>query len=196
MPILKTYPRSGSFIVDTLYDKFRAFHCTHPAGWRSLKNRDSKLCSWVPWDSDLRKAALSMPGKNWKLQTRLLVREGAPHQQTRNCLKIKRQGEKICRGSQMGAWHQDGLADWLSVVMWLWLWLDSLYFCGCSSKLKNVQIRNCYRFRNKLDYVTESLLPADTTLTIEVWVTATEIVWTTPTERLPLVGEVSANFCG
>jgi hypothetical protein len=23
----------------------------------------------------------------------------------------------------MGAWHQDGLADWLSVVMWLWLWL-------------------------------------------------------------------------
>jgi hypothetical protein len=21
----------------------------------------------------------------------------------------------------MGAWHQDGLADWLSVVMWLWL---------------------------------------------------------------------------
>jgi hypothetical protein len=29
---------------------------------------------------------------------------------------------KIGRGSQMGAWHQDGLADWLSVVMWLWLW--------------------------------------------------------------------------
>jgi hypothetical protein len=23
----------------------------------------------------------------------------------------------------MGAWHLDGLADWLSVVMWLWLWL-------------------------------------------------------------------------
>jgi hypothetical protein len=21
--------------------------------------------------------------------------------------------------SQMGAWHQDGLADWLSFVMWL-----------------------------------------------------------------------------
>jgi hypothetical protein len=28
-----------------------------------------------------------MPCKNWKLQTRLLVREGAPHQQTRKCLK-------------------------------------------------------------------------------------------------------------
>jgi hypothetical protein len=25
----------------------------------------------------------------------------------------------------MGAWHQDGLADWLSVVMWLWLWLHT-----------------------------------------------------------------------
>jgi hypothetical protein len=45
-----------------------------------------------------------MPGKNWKLQTRLLVREGAPHQQTRNCLKLNREGEKLCRGSQMDAW--------------------------------------------------------------------------------------------
>jgi hypothetical protein len=39
---------------------------------------------------------------------------------------IKFQGErKFGRGSQMGAWHQDGLTDWLSVVMWLWLrfWL-------------------------------------------------------------------------
>jgi hypothetical protein len=58
-----------------------------PQGWVSLKDRDNKLCSWVPWDSDLRKTVLSMPGKNWKLQTRLLIREGAPHQQTRNCLK-------------------------------------------------------------------------------------------------------------
>jgi hypothetical protein len=28
-----------------------------------------------------------MSSKNWKVQTRLLVREGAPHQQTRNCQK-------------------------------------------------------------------------------------------------------------
>jgi hypothetical protein len=33
MPILKTYPKSGRFIVDTLYDKIRAFHCRHPVGW-------------------------------------------------------------------------------------------------------------------------------------------------------------------
>jgi hypothetical protein len=53
-----------------------------------------------------------------KLQTRPLVREGAPHQQTRTCLKIiKKRREKIGRGFQMGAWHQGGLADWLSVVI-------------------------------------------------------------------------------
>jgi hypothetical protein len=34
--------------------------------------------------------------------------------------KRKSQGErKIGRGSQMGAWREDGLADWLPVVMWL-----------------------------------------------------------------------------
>jgi hypothetical protein len=39
-------------------------------------NRDNKMCSWVPRDWDLRKAALAMPIKNGNLQTRLLVREG------------------------------------------------------------------------------------------------------------------------
>jgi hypothetical protein len=39
-----------------------------------------------------------------KLQTRLLVKEGAPYQQTRNCLKIiKEKRRKIGWGSQMGA---------------------------------------------------------------------------------------------
>jgi hypothetical protein len=53
-----------------------------PPGWASLKNRINKICSWVLRDSELRKAALAIPSKekkNWKLQTRLLVREGAPH---------------------------------------------------------------------------------------------------------------------
>jgi hypothetical protein len=48
------------------------------------------------------KTALTMPSNNWKLQTRLLVREGAPHQQTRNCLKIIKERE-IGHGTQMGA---------------------------------------------------------------------------------------------
>jgi hypothetical protein len=68
----------------------------HP-GWGSLKNRDNELCLWVPWDSDLRKTPLAMPGKNWKIYTRLLVREGAPHKQTWNCLKNnQRQNGKNC----------------------------------------------------------------------------------------------------
>jgi hypothetical protein len=47
-----------------------------------------------------------------KSQNRPLVREGAPHQQTLNYLKIieDRKGT-FGRGSQMGACHQDGLAD-------------------------------------------------------------------------------------
>jgi hypothetical protein len=40
----------------------------------------------------------------------------------------KSQGErKIRRGSQLGAWHHDELADWLSVVMWFWLLLTSCW---------------------------------------------------------------------
>jgi hypothetical protein len=56
--------------------------------------------------------------RNWKLQTQLLVREGVPHQQTRNCLRLfKERRGRIGRGSQMGTWHQDRLADWPSVVI-------------------------------------------------------------------------------
>jgi hypothetical protein len=47
-----------------------------------LKNRENKICSWVPWDSDQKKTALAMISKHWKLQARLLVREGDPQQQT------------------------------------------------------------------------------------------------------------------
>jgi hypothetical protein len=44
------------------------------------------------------------PQQKLKLQTRLLVREGAPHQQTRNCLNIiKERKGKIGCGSLVGA---------------------------------------------------------------------------------------------
>jgi hypothetical protein len=33
-----------------------------------------------------------MPDKNWKVQTRLLVKKSAPHQQTRNSLKNNQRG--------------------------------------------------------------------------------------------------------
>jgi hypothetical protein len=49
---------------------------------------DSKIWSRVPRDSDLRKTALAWASSNCKRQTRPLVREGAPKQQTRNCQTI------------------------------------------------------------------------------------------------------------
>jgi hypothetical protein len=55
---------------------------------------------------------------HWKLQTRLLAWEGALQQQLRNCLKIiKERRKEIGFEYQMGAWHQDRQADWLSVVI-------------------------------------------------------------------------------
>jgi hypothetical protein len=50
------------------------------------------------------------------LQTRPLVKEGAKNYKPATVYK-KFQGErKIGHGSQTGAWHQDRLAHWLSVV--------------------------------------------------------------------------------
>jgi hypothetical protein len=56
--------------------------------WEETQIWASKLWPWVPQDSDTRISVLVMPISNCKLQTKLIVREGAPHQQTRNCLKI------------------------------------------------------------------------------------------------------------
>jgi hypothetical protein len=49
---------------------------------------DSKIWSRVPRDSDQRMIALARTSSNCKRQTRSLVRENAPHQQTRNCLTV------------------------------------------------------------------------------------------------------------
>jgi hypothetical protein len=48
----------------------------------------SKICSRVPLDSDPRMTALARISSNCKRQTRSLVRESAPHQQLRNCLRV------------------------------------------------------------------------------------------------------------
>jgi hypothetical protein len=58
-----------------------------------------------------------------KWETRPLVREGARHRQNRNCLTVT----KIWSSTPEGAWHEDWLADWSSVVMWLWLDFNSTY---------------------------------------------------------------------
>jgi hypothetical protein len=81
---------------------------------------DSKIWSRVPRDSDLRKTALARASSIYKRQTRPLVREGAPQKQDCNCQIV------IWSWVSDGARHQDLLADWPSVAMWLWLGLESL----------------------------------------------------------------------
>jgi hypothetical protein len=104
-----------------------------PPSWGRLKNRDNKLCSWVSWDSDLRKDTLAMPSKNRKLQTRLLAREGVPQKQIRSYLKIiEERRRRISRRSQMGACYQDRISDWLSVVTLVWLESVSIETCDDS----------------------------------------------------------------
>jgi hypothetical protein len=49
---------------------------------------DSKIWSQVPEDSDPRMTAVATASSYCKRQTRPLVREGAPHQQTHNCLTV------------------------------------------------------------------------------------------------------------
>jgi hypothetical protein len=68
---------------------------------------NSKIWPRVLLDSDLKMTALARASSNCKRQTRSLVRESAPHQQTRNCLTVKKSGCK----PQMGALFQDRLAD-------------------------------------------------------------------------------------
>jgi hypothetical protein len=59
---------------------------TWPSRLRESQIWDSKIGSRVPRDSDPRMTALARISSNCKRQTRSLVRESAPHQQTRNCL--------------------------------------------------------------------------------------------------------------
>jgi hypothetical protein len=70
-----------------------------------------KIWSRVPCDSDPKMTALARPRRNCKRQTRPLVRQSAPHQQTRK--RLKKSGLK----PQMGALFQDRLADWPPVVI-------------------------------------------------------------------------------
>jgi hypothetical protein len=51
---------------------------------------DSKIWSWVSRDSDQRMTALARASSSCKRQTRPLVRASAPHQQTHDCLTVKK----------------------------------------------------------------------------------------------------------
>jgi hypothetical protein len=58
-----------------------------PRRRRKGKSRiwDSKVWSHVPRDSDSRMTALARASSNCKRETHPLIRESAPHQQSRNC---------------------------------------------------------------------------------------------------------------
>jgi hypothetical protein len=68
---------------------------------------DRKMWSRVPRDSGPKMIALARTKSNYKRQTRPLVRDSAPYQQTRNCLDVTNSGRKPL----MGALFQDRLAD-------------------------------------------------------------------------------------
>jgi hypothetical protein len=77
-----------------------------PPGCGSLK-WDSKLWPWVLQDFDPGVTALARPrSRTSKVQTNLLIREGAPYQDTRNRHRDKR---NLVMGSR---WDPDMKTDW------------------------------------------------------------------------------------
>jgi hypothetical protein len=85
---------------------------------------ESKRWSRVPRNSDPRKSTLARTSSIYKIQTRPLVREGAPQNQGRKCQRVTNIWSWVADGAR----HQDLLIDWPSVAMWLWGCL--LYPCG------------------------------------------------------------------
>jgi hypothetical protein len=87
---------------------------TWPSRLGASRIWDNKIWSWILRDSDKRLAALARTRRNCKLQTHPLFREGTPHQQTHNCLTIKK---KSGHGPQMGAWHQARLTIGSNIIL-------------------------------------------------------------------------------
>jgi hypothetical protein len=95
-PLVRHGKRIKQKIKDTQTDRLPCgggFEYLHrgPASRRRRRKEksriwDSKIWSRVPRDSDPRMTALARTSSNCKWQTRPLVRESVPHQQTRNCL--------------------------------------------------------------------------------------------------------------
>jgi hypothetical protein len=85
---------------------------------------DTRRWSRVSRKSDQRKATMAKANSIYKIQTRPLVREGAPeNNQDRNCQKVINIWLWVPDENR----HQDVLIDWPSVAIWLWLYLHSPY---------------------------------------------------------------------
>jgi hypothetical protein len=84
---------------------------TWPSRFGEYRIWECNIWSRVPPDSDPRMTVLARISSGCKRQNRLLIREGAVHQQTRSCLTVTN------IWAPDGSWHQDRLAGWLSVVI-------------------------------------------------------------------------------
>jgi hypothetical protein len=72
--------------------------------------RDSKIWSWEPRDSDQKRIVLVRPNSKSNLKALPLVRESAPQQRTRKCLKIlfKRNWSRVqdgCLTPKQAGWQ-------------------------------------------------------------------------------------------
>jgi hypothetical protein len=111
-----SYVINNSFISPTLINHpnifrwklslmkvFIFWYFSWPSSLGESQMWDSNIWSWVPRVSYPKMTALTRPAAICKWQTRLPVREGAPRQQTRNCLTVS----EIWSWARDGAWHQD-----------------------------------------------------------------------------------------
>jgi hypothetical protein len=127
-------------------------HCDPASRRRRRKGKsqiwDSEIWSRVPRDSGPRKTALARASSMYKRQTRPLVREGAPHNEARNCQTVI----NIWSWAPDGARHQDLLTDWPSVAMclWLWLWLELV-------RVNNQSVNNSQPFSQLSAFKTEEI---------------------------------------
>jgi hypothetical protein len=127
---------------------------------------DSKIWSRVPRNSDMRMIVLARVSSSCKRQTRPVVREGAPHQQTRNCLTV----------IKIWSWAPDG--------------------CFISRETGRLNCLSWHKTETQTALLRRpsSAIGIPYFNSSTPWLLVRKR--TTLTERLPLVGEVNTNFSG
>jgi hypothetical protein len=71
---------------------------------------------------------------------------GRPHRQNRNCLTVT----KLWSWAPDGARHQDGLIDWQSVVTWLWLFENEIFYSSIVDSLEVIGTNESFGINFKL----------------------------------------------
>jgi hypothetical protein len=145
--LLRKVSTSFSILVSLVCMLYHSFYFTFSSCLPMTKPVLTYLCScrlsskiWprVLRDVNLRVTALARPRSNCTVSNRpvLLSERVLQNYKPATVWRKFQRESKIGRGSQMGTWHQDWLADWLSVVMWLQLrlckrrGLKNVVFCS------------------------------------------------------------------